>query len=208
MATLEAFLPYVEPHLLGAPLPGLLHEIRQAAVTFCERTRVWKARGTLSITAGVAEYAIPGPANSDPVIVESAFLGDTRLDPVTPDDLKRLWQHWEIQTGPPQVYTQFTDAQLTLVPTPNTTMTDGLSVQACFKPSRTAGEVPDLLLNRYAEAIGHGAIARVLETRGNPYGDPRLAVYHREHFERGIHQALMQAARGFTRAPLRTRAYF
>jgi len=208
MATLEAFLPYVEPHLLGAPLPGLLHEIRQSAITFCERTRVWKEAHAVPLRAGVSAYEVPEPdtESGQVAILEEVRTADLLLQPQTPDDLKRRYQDWQTATGTPLYYTQLDPNHITLVPAPVAKGT--LSVRVCCKPDRSATAVPDFLFQHYAETIAHGAVARALETRGNPYGAPKLAVYHREHFERGIHQALMQAARGFTRAPLRTRAYF
>lgn len=201
-------MPYVEPHVLGAPVPGLLHEIRQAAIGFCERTWVWKERDTVSIRGGTGEYDIPTPPGGSLVMVESVRVGGERLKPATPDDLNRLWRDWETVSGQPTVYTQFSDTIITLAPKPDYDLAAGLSIRASYKPTRSAEKVPDILFDNYADAIGHGAVARVLETRGNPYGDPRLAVYHAQQFESAINQALMQAARGFTRAPLRTRAYF
>ena len=42
MSSLDSFLPYVRPWAPGVPDPTAYKAIRQAAVEFCERTRLWK----------------------------------------------------------------------------------------------------------------------------------------------------------------------
>lgn len=205
-ATLEQFLPYVEPHVLGAPIPGLLQEIRETLIEFCERTRVWKAKDMLDIESGTAEYTLPDTPSTprNVVVVEEVYSNSHELKAKTLDDLKRQWHDWTTMTGTPVCYTQFAPTIITLVPVPNADLTDGLWIRACYRPARSATAVPDFLFEQYAKVIGHGAAARMLETDGRPYGNPKMSVFHAEQFERGIHKALTDAARGFTRAPLRS----
>jgi hypothetical protein len=195
MATLEDFLPYVEPHALGAPIPGLLHEIRSTLIDFCERTRCWKEVLPVKLRAGRQAYEMPDVWEDDGEVflIEQIAIGTDALVPVTTLNLDL--------TGDPVEYTQVLPTGFIVNPTPSQAST--AIVQAFAKPTRTANSVPDFLFSRYADTISHGAIARLLETRNNPYGDMTSAPYHRAQYEAGLHSHAALASKNFTRAPLR-----
>jgi hypothetical protein len=205
---LDAFLPYVEPHVPGAPVPGMLFEIRNAAIAFCARSRAWKSMDTDSVAAGVAEYPIPAPPKANVVVVEAVFCDGQPLQPETLDGLRARWTNWITATGTPLCYTQLEPDVLILVPRPVAARVQGLTIRACYQPTRDADTLPDFLLNQYAEVIGRGAAARVLQTPGEPYTNPQKSMFYYQQFEEGVNRAATKAARGFTRAPLRTRPRF
>lgn len=204
MATLEQFLPYVEPHVVGMPLPGILQEIRQALSDFCEKSRVWKVKGSVSVRAGVADYEIPADDGGITVVIEEAVLNGHVLRPTAPDALKQEWPNWMAATGTPVRYTQLDPDNLTLVPIPVIDQPDGLKLRCCYKPDRAARSVPEFIFQQYAEVIAHGALARLLMTNPLHAANPKAAGYHQQQFDAGVYKALHEADKGFTRAPRRT----
>lgn len=211
MATLDQFLPYVEPHVLGAPIPGILHEIRATLIDFCERTRVWKDSTVQHINSEEATYSLNDDCeNRDLILIEEVCCEGSPLPPITLADLSLVNPDgcWAEETGTPTAYTQLSPDAIRLVPIPELDVDEGLSIIACWKPSRTAEVIADNLFEYYADAISHGVIARLLETRGNPYGDPKLGTYHREMYEVALYSHAAVASKNFTRAPLRTKGDF
>lgn len=204
MIQLDAFLSYVALHCMGVPEPTLLIEVRSACIEFCERSRVWKERVSLSVREGRAEYEIPLPEGAQLVKLEEVFYDGDRIEAMAPDALHDRWQRWMSQTGVPSVYTQLDPMTLTLVPKPTVSLSRGLVLRACFKPDRSADTVPDWLFQHYVQPIAAGALARLMAVNSLPCFNPQLAMVQGVAFAEGINKALMAADKGFTRAPRRT----
>jgi len=204
MAKLEAFLPYVALHCMGVPEPSMLHEIRSAAVLFCEQSRAWKRIDSVSVRAGRGEYEIPLEDEAIVVTIEEAIFNNQPLRPEALDALKSEWRDWISQTGTPLLFTQLDPDTLRLVPIPEADQPKGLTLRICYKPDRTAKNVPDWLFQRYAEVIAAGAIARLTAINSLPCFSPGLSAVFGQSFQEGINKALHEADKSFTRAPRRT----
>lgn len=195
MTDLEAFLPYVEPHALGAPIPGLLHEIRSTLIDFCERTRCWQEVIRVGVRADRQEYDLPDPNEGDGEVflIDQIILSDTTLEPVIDLDSSL--------SGSTAQFTELLPTSFLLHPVPS--QAGSAYVRVAIKPTRCAGCVPDFIFSRYADTVSHGAIARLLETRNNPYGDISTAPYHRAMYENGLHSHAVVVSKRFISAPLR-----
>lgn len=204
MARLEAFLPYVALHCMGVPEPSMVHEIRSALVLFCERTRVWKALHTLTVKANRADYEIPAEDSAVVVTIEEARFIGHRLPPEALDVLQQRWDDWMTQTGTPLCFTQMDPDSLKLVPMPVADVPKGLSLRVCYKPDRTAKDVPDWLFQQYAEVIAAGAIARLTAINSLPCFNPGVSAAFGLTFYEGMNKALHKADKSFTRTPRRT----
>lgn len=208
MASLEAFLPYVSLHCAGVPIPSMLHEIRNAATQFCERTRIWKTIETLSVRANRGEYEIPLADEAVVVAIEEAVFNGTPLRPEALDVLKTEWRDWITQVGTPILFTQLDPDNLRLVPVPNADYPRGLTLRITYKPDRTANNVPDWLFQQYVEPIAHGAIGRLAGTRAFECFDPPVSSYYLQLFAAAADRALHEADKSFTRVPRRTKPRF
>lgn len=206
--TIESFLPYVALHCMGIPAPTMLHEIRSASILFCERSRVWKEQSTVTVRENRADYEVPCPDEAVLVVVEEVYFDGVRLDPIALDALHDRWRNWQALSGDPTLYAQVNPLDLTLVPKPARTLTQGLSLRASYKPDRTAATVPDWLFQQWAEVIAAGALWRLMSTNSLPCFNPQLAMAFGQAFSAGADKALHRADKGFTRAPRRTVARF
>lgn len=210
MATvaLSMLRPFTALAAAGVPVPIIDHEVREAAIQFCDRARVWREIQTLDVVADQADYTPVLPVDGVVSIVEDVYHNGVRLEPKPIDTLKEQYQDWQSQSGTPLYYTQMQPGVIKLVPYPTTELTDGLSVRLVFKPARTAETLPDWLYEQYADVLGWGALVRLLLNPGLPCHNPGLAAAYQTQFEQGLYRASRQSGKSFTRAPNRVRGYF
>lgn len=208
MATLEDFVPDVSLDCMGVPLPVMEHAIRLAAIEFCDISRAWKETGSINVKASRASYEVPVPDGANLMVIEKVYYNGVRIDPCAPDALDDRYQNWTVMTGDPEVFTQLSPANLTLVPCPVTDLLKGLKFRACYQPDRTATEVPDWLFQQYATAIAKGAVAILASKKGLPCYDEGLSAARRDEFLLTANTAKHKADKGFTRAPRRVKGHF
>lgn len=189
--TLDAFLPHVLPYAPGCSDLAAYQAIRDAAIDFCRRTGVVQRVSTNSVVAGTQDYTITVVTDMQLAAVQGAAYQGTWLTPVSPDQVESDTALRGVtigtavpQAGTPIFYFQKTPdvAALSLYPIPDTSVTTGLTVKASFMPTQTAATLDDLLLNDYAEAIGAGALTRLLAMPGQMFSGnpaPYLAAYER-----------------------------
>lgn len=209
MATPGYFLPYVLPHVAGCPDVAARAEILRTMIRFCEETRVWKAiMPGMDVEAGVAEYAVPCPTDAALALVEQVWVDGVEIPPATVDAVAAGYENWITEEGTPLCYVQLAPDVLTLVPKPTVDAVESLVIRGCFKPSRSAATVPDFLFERYAETIGFGAAANLLNTPGRPWFDPKSAAACMVRYEAGLDRAIAEAGKSFGRAKNRVRGQF
>ena len=210
MATvaLSALRPFTALAAAGVPVPIIDHEVREAAIQFCDRARVWREIQTLDVVADQADYAPVLPVDGAVSVVEDVYHNRVRLEMKPIDTLKEQYQDWQSQSGTPLYYTQMQPGVIKLVPYPTAALTDALSVRLVFQPARAAETLPDWLYEQYADVLGWGALVRLLLNPGLPCHSPALAAAYQTQFEQGLFRASRQSGKSFTRAPNRVRGYF
>ena len=207
MSTLDSFLSYVRPWAPGVPDQVAYKNIRLAIVEFCERTRLWKFEDDYDVTVEDCNGGIFTPGESILHDIEIVMFNGQELKPAAPRDLDRLepgWRTGDLGTGLPRYYTQVEQNTLRLVPA----MEGHVYVCLRLKPSETATNVPDFIKNEYAEAIGWGALGRILTVPGQSYSSPDLAQFYAAKFSDKIDRLNTKSAKGQQNAPKRTRARF
>lgn len=208
MAELAQFRPYVTLHAPGVPLPAVDHEVREAAILFCISTRLWKEVQTAPVVAGQADYGITPPDGAVLQVLDEVYHNRIRLLPRSVDQLRDEYEDWLIASGTPLFYTQLEPDTLRLVPIPAMSLAAGLTYRASYKPERTTTTVPDWLYEQYADAIGFGAIAALRANPNLPCYEAGAAQWYGERFQAGIQKTQTRIAKGFVRAPIRSRVYF
>lgn len=203
MTPLSAFLPFILPFVHACSNPAGMVAARFAAIEFCEKSDWLQYQvDPITVQAGIADYEIEAPEDSLPMRVKSATLVGTRtpLEPKTQDELTRLYGDWRSQVGTPLYTTQINTNELILVPSPDTRIAAGLHMIVTLRPTNDAAEIDDDLYNRWAEPIGYGARARLMEMAGQPYFDPVNAPAARKVFTNAINMAKAERLRDIGRA--------
>lgn len=212
MISLAAFKPHIMPFAPTAPEPMVILYLRQAAREFCKETRCWREVITTPITANPVEPIIPAGATI--VAVQSAKINGRDLSPM-------LFEEADIDTyltqeGRAVGFTQDEIGRFIIMP-----FEAGDLVMSCFLapsagPQRTTlnpateaqNQVPDFLYTEHAEAIGYGALSRLLALPAQEWTNGDLAGYFAAKFQEAKGGGQVDAAKGKQRAPIRTRARF
>ena len=190
------FYEYVLPEVHGCPKAVAKNAIRDAVIEFCDKSQVWTAPSEdTDIVAGYSRYSFD--ARTDGAIVATigyAAINDNPISRVSIYELEEKMPNWRYVTSKtPNVCFMDTSESMRLVGEPEEDIIGGLYVEVVLKPSRTSTECPQFLLENWAEAIAHGALARLKAMVGRPWADGQMVSYHRNEFRAGISRARSSA---------------
>lgn len=174
MIDLDVFLHMIEINALAAPEPLILQSIRQAALRFCERTRLWRDSDIIR-TDGADPEPISVPNDSVLFEVFACSQGHKALHPITFAKLAEERPHWRIEpvgnTGGSRWYICPEFGTIQAIPR----CAGILVVETIVKPSATAESLPDFLFENYGQDIANGASAMVLAKPNVAFGNMQLA---------------------------------
>lgn len=205
MNILDGFEPFVLPHAPACPDSMLLHHVRQAAIEFFSKTHAWRADLAAIVADGTAtSFALVLPTGA----VVSRLLGVS----VTPAQQQpQAAEMYEADEGQERIDEEtgrllaFTDAlRQSVTVWPLQANGTAIKVRAVLKPSLAADELPDGLVEQYAQQIARGALATLLAVDGKPWTKPALAGTYGLQFQQDINTAARVAERGFARSGRRT----
>lgn len=144
-----------------------------------------------------------------------AWLNDSPIDPISPDDLDNEFNNtafgwvgvnWRTDVNLPTRWYTYDDGRVALELAPNAA--GNLRILAALKPTRASTSFPEWIYERYIETIAHGAKARIMTIPKKPYSDPTTGAWHLGEYNGLIGEARVRMARGSTRAPLRTHSVY
>lgn len=206
MKPIEDLLPRVMPLAPSCPEPLALRHILEAARTYCTVMKVWREVLTQTIVAARATE-LDAIDDGEIVEIEKASLDGRRLSPISMQDLDALRPNWDEDANPGAArwVTQSDATVVCLYPRAAGTLT----MRVCLKPALNATTVPAVLVDNYADVIGHGAAGMLLATPNVEFSNPGLAASHSSLFNTKIGAAAQRRNRaGHQNAPVRTRSRF
>lgn len=200
------------PELPGAEAALVANAIKRACIEFCERSQFHRQTLTaINVVSGTASYALTAPSAAYRIcgVVEVQYdltTDQKELFPKTRDDLDaKLGLGWESLSGDVIYYLQDTINTVRLVRKPDEAITAGLVVRVAMAPDQAATEASDEIYNEFYDAIAAGAKYRLMLMPSKPWSNSQMAGFYRDRFESEIGAAQVRAARGYGRAPMRTR---
>lgn len=206
MADLDDFLPSMKVYAPGLSDLAAYFGLRQAAIEFCEKTRVWKFEDTYEYSPDDGELL--SPEGSVIHEIEVVKFDGRELRKVTPQWLDRMVPNWrgstETLSGAPEYVTQTVPNNIILVPS----ATGELYYSLYLKPSQDCTTLPAFLADQHRETIAWGALARVLMIPNQAFTDVQMAVGFATAFQAKIDGKSTLGVVGQQRAPVRTRASF
>lgn len=186
MKTWADFLPRMVDHLPGCPEFSMLEAVRDAAIEFFERTRVWKRENvTLATTvAGQGTYFLDIddlPEGAALTHLHAAWVG---TEPVT---IGRRAGRTDVAPGEQDALARAElrisgRADVTLSPAPETSG-DVIKATVSFVPTQVSDGIDDELFYLYREAIEKRAIAELQSQEDKPWTSAK-AVGHGQRYER------------------------
>ena len=201
MSTWSAFFDYVLPHVPGCPQAVATQEIRNAAIDFCSRTRLYRHDETFTVLANEAKYPLTPVTDTVVSEVLRVWFNSREIYPKNEDELASInndWKNWVATQA--YYYFRADERTLQLVPKPNTGYTSGMVIIATLKPTRASLVIDTRLFEEYVEEIAYGARYRLMLYPSVPYSNPPLAKVNKDLFEEAINRGLRKAMAGLSRA--------
>ncbi len=178
------------------------YALRQSSAELCRLSKVWRYQAdSQDVVAGQSDYDIEVPNGAALVEVLQCQLNGTDL-------IARSFSLRKAERGTPRNYTQLDDSTLYLLPTPDSSQRQALTMLVALTPSATANNFPAWIYERYKPAIVAGAKSHLLMMAGKSWTNPNQAVLERRNFLVGVAQASGDAAQGLVRSVLRTKAIY
>lgn len=203
MQDIDLFLPDLLTLVPNCPDPLAFRWLRRAAMQICTRTKLWREADTFPIVPDEWE-GVCTVTDAAIVEIENAMLDGQQLRPVTPADLDAELPNWQFspEVGTARFITQVKSDTVTVIPRASGT----LQARLILKPSVSAEQFPDFLLEHYSELVAKGAASNLLMQPKTDFENPALAGVLKQEFREELDSAASRAAKGQQRAPARVKA--
>lgn len=206
----EEFFSWVLPDVAGCPEITAIQSIRDATIQFCELTLIHQVdHDPVSVVAKISDYDLESPiANTRIVKVMKAFYKGQELSPASPDEVTDPALYNSSIGGytpnyqPPTAFFQKDTASITLMPIPDQSIANAITMRVALVPSRSSIACEDLLFEQWVEYIAAGAVARLQMSSGKPYSNTQAASVNQARYMAGVNIARSRAVRGFNRSSL------
>lgn len=196
-ADLTTARPYVQPHVVGCPVPLVDQAILRAAIRFCAETGVWRhTHVPLAVVEATTAYSFFPPPGAKVERVLAAWLDGQPLTVKNATDMLGV-ADWTTETGTPECLVVLSDSQFRVYPLGD----GGVDMEVTLRPSRDATTIDDDVAEAHIEAIADGALEILMAYPGKPWSSPEYAAYHKGKFENAIDDATI---REFRNAAIRT----
>ena len=199
MATLEAFINHVGPHVPGCPEEIILDAIRDSCIRFC--TDTWVVRETLQAFLADSDedtYTLT-PISGDAVVGIISFLYDeVELAKKTEEELDIIDSGWRTADAgtPTMVTSPDTAGSIRLNRKAEVGTTSEMRVRVATKPNPDDTEVQDVLLNEWFRAIKYGALEQLYEIPGKGWSDMKQSMWYGKRFNFEIQRGKARARMG------------
>lgn len=191
-------------HVGGAPFPLVNEKLIDAAREFCERTRCWRDVQTFRTNGDEDELSCAPPDAAILELEEVWFdghkLARVPFKDVDPASWPEDWQRPHSGISPVCV-SQANHNAIVIAPKAAGTVRASMFLI----PTPDAQTLPDVLYDRFREAVANGAIARLCALPDQPYSDFNKAAAFTGLFEAACDQNFRFNKRGQQRAPTRVR---
>ena len=207
----ETFVPEVEKHVV-APWPMLIESIRDAAIMFCEKTRI--VRENLDPIDSVVDQrsyniAPADTTNTRIVTVISGQYDDRPIYPLTEEFIDHAAPYSRTLGGIYYGYRLDSPTVLTLTFDPSEVIEDAIVLRVATKPTVDSSLGDDTLYYDYRDDIAAGAVLRLLSSPGvHPWKKGVSATTHKgleAQWNAAIGDAAWQAYKGRTTGDVRVK---
>lgn len=190
----ENYLQEVLPDVAGCPIQVAENAIRNSAIEFCNKSRVYRDKLADMLTAqGTAKYTIATPVDSEMIALHKVQHNDQTFPLPTIPAIHLDRARLSTNEQKPRWYNSPTPAEIEFFFTPDAIYT--VELWAILKPTKAATSGPDFLFNDWLEPISSGAKARLLAMSGRPWSDKSMVKFHRREFTDGWVEAKIRDAK-------------
>lgn len=199
MADVANLVRDVAQKIRPCPRETMFNAYLRAARTLCGESRWYRVNLDAATTALQQLYSL----GSDPFleIIDVPFVSLVTNPGVSPANIVPLQNqpsnafNPNIEADTPIWYSYIPEAQIAFSPIPDRAYP--VSMTLVLQPRDGVTEVPDEILPKWRIAIEDGALGYLYGLTGEPFADPRLALYHQQRFQAAINNAKANVAMGY-----------
>ena len=207
----ENFFSWVLPEVAGCPEITAIQSIRDSVIQFCELTLIHQVdHDPISVIARNSDYDLETPVTGTRIVkVMKAFYKGSELTAAAPDSVRdpavynRSIGGYTPSYQTPVAFFQKDTATISLVPIPDQTVANAITMRVALVPTRSSTTCEDFIFEQWVEPIAAGAVARLQISSGKPYSNTQAAGANQARFLAGVNLARSRAVRGFNRSSLR-----
>lgn len=204
MPQLSTILDRVHDELPGVPEPVALRALADSTAEFCRRTHAWQVTlPAVRTRADRTTFDLSPDTGTMVVALKEVRDGDGQRIPPYAGELTRLLVT-PLSSGSSVLgFVQRTPNTIELVNP--TTVAQQISAVAAVTlvQGQTEVDLPQELLDEYAEALGAGAKMRLVKQRGNPWFAPEDFPLYSTPFYRAVNDAKRRVMTSMGEAELR-----
>lgn len=175
MVELKSFLPRLLPNVIGCPEPLAIQALLDSSIEFCHRSQVlMQMLDPITVREGIAVYELDTPSQTAVDQVLKVWYDGTLMSAAPYEMATALFNP---DGAPRYFFGQEIDETfvLSLLPTPDKTVRNGLQVRVSLRPTRAATQVFDVLYERHLEGIVAGALGILMATPDQSFTDLAMA---------------------------------
>jgi len=186
-----SLLPY---HIAGCPDFVAEKAIKDAVLSFCKRSNAYRLTLDPVLTvAGLYEYDIDLPRNTNITEIYSVIRGEKELEPDTEQGANHANPKWRTEKSTPTHYIRPNNKMMYLVPVPIKSG-ENVTIHAAIKPSLTSTSISTDFVEDHVDGIMAGAMANLFNAHEMPWANPQRAAKHEAEFAAHISEAKNKAA--------------
>mgnify|MGYP001586202431 FL=1 len=159
----------------GCLSPTIQRTLIRVCRDFLYKSKAWQENlALIDVVAEQEDYTLKVPYNA--VIMNISGLkvrNDNTHEFETTDEYPQAYY-----TYVPENILRFVSASFA----PQIAVTEGMKVSVVLIPEFNAHNMPNWIIERYAEGFVAGAKAEIMMSPGKPYTNPQLAVYNKQIF--------------------------
>lgn len=198
----EVLYPRIRACAPGVSDFFLLPAVIQAARNFCKETWAWQVEVTLSIDVeGTVSPKFDSNSEYYKVYTDGVALNEIYRDYLSMST-NIIGISWVKKND--QLFNDYEFLPpLFRVNEKYQGETFELNMRLALEPALDVEMLPDFLVQRYDDALVHGALSSILLYPGQDFSNPELAKYHGNWFRQRVAQAKMSLNKDFGRKNLR-----
>lgn len=183
---IEKFTPHViaatfdEKGETSLPENAALSFIRNAAISFAEKTGILKETIKVDLQCGLSEYPIETRECETVIYVKSA-----KYNEFASEDCGNAWSWGNVDFT-------FNDDLLTIYPAPSQDVEEGLILEVVIIPKRDACELDSQFYNKWFDAVVNGALYELHLMPNRPWSSVSRADYRKRLFHEDIGRATVR----------------
>lgn len=210
------FAADVAPHVEGCPSAVIAATIRKMFIDLCQRGKIWRVPLTsVTLSSGTYAYALASPIAETEVsaILNAQWYKATtstvinNLEITTSEVINSMYPDWPntAVTGEPRALFQAAPSAFNIAPVPGSIDTYTVKLTAAIRPTTTAVNVEDSLMNEFRREWFHGALCELMTMPNRVWSNDKLANYHGKQWTYLLSSARARANKGFGRTAINVR---